>query len=139
VTWAGSAARGSGEINADSGTFAALPYSEPARVEQRPGQTNPEELLAAAHAGCFSMSLATELTRAKAPPELLEVSVTVVLDEDEGGDHRIVESPVRARARAAVEEDAFQRAVRDADEGCPLSNLIKGNAKVTIDAQLKED
>jgi lipoyl-dependent peroxiredoxin len=137
VRWQGSSARGSGQITSDTGAFAALPYNEPTRVGDPEGLTSPEELLAAAHAACFSMSLAAELTRAKAPPEHLEVTATVVLDEVEGRGHRIVESQLRARARADVDRQTFDRAVVEADEGCPFSNLIKASGRVTIDAELE--
>ena len=137
VVWEGSSARGSGSISASSsGAFAGLGYSEPTRVAEPSGQTSPEELLAAAHAGCFAMSLAAELTRAKAPPERLSVEATCVMDEVPGAGHRIVESVLSVRARAALGEDRFQQAVGAADDGCAFSQLIKASGKVTIDAKL---
>jgi lipoyl-dependent peroxiredoxin len=83
------------------------------------------------------MSLAAELTRAKAPPEELRVRAEVVIDEVESGDHRIVSSTLTARARAEIGEDAFRAAVRDADAGCPISALIRGTATVSVDATLE--
>ncbi|MBD0348471.1 MAG: OsmC family peroxiredoxin [Thermoleophilia bacterium] len=140
AVWHGSSARGSGVLSAgSSGAFGGLEYSEPSRIAAPDGQTSPEELLAAAHAACFSMSLAAELTRAKAPPERLSVRATTVLDEVPGAaGHRIVESIVTVRARAGVERGAFDEVVRAADEGCPFSNLIKASGTVTIDAKLDE-
>jgi lipoyl-dependent peroxiredoxin len=137
VVWQGSSARGTGEITADTGAFSALPYTEPARVGAPEGMTSPEELVAAAHAACFGMSLAAELTRAKAPPERLDVTSTIVMDEVEGKGHRIVESQLRVRAQADVDAATFERVVAEADEGCPLSNLVKGTARVTIEAELE--
>lgn len=139
VVWEGSSAKGRGAITAaSSGAFAGLPYSEPARIGSPDGETSPEELIAAAHAACFAMSLAAELTRAKAPPERLTVRAEVVIDEVESGDHRIVSSTLTARARAAVGEDAFSAAVEAADAGCPVSALIRGTATVSVDARLQE-
>ena len=71
--WEGNVARGAGHISAGSGAFAGLAYSLPTRIGQAEGKTSPEELLAAAHAGCFAMSLASELTTLGSPPEHLEV------------------------------------------------------------------
>jgi lipoyl-dependent peroxiredoxin len=138
VVWQGSSAKGRGAVTAaSSGSFAGLPYSEPSRIGDPDGETSPEELVAAAHAACFAMSLAAELTRAKAPPEELRVRAEVVIDEVGSGDHRIVSSTLTARARAQIGEDAFRAAVRDADAGCPISALIRGTATVSVDATLE--
>ena len=89
VNWDGNAARGTGTITAaDSGAFSELPYSLPSRIGKADGKTSPEELLAAAHGGCITMSLATELTQAGTPPGRLEVTCTIVMDEVEGRGHQ---------------------------------------------------
>jgi osmotically inducible protein OsmC len=139
VTWEGSSARGRGAITAaTSGAFAGLPYSEPARVASSPDETSPEELLAAAHAGCFAMSLASELTRGRTPPGRLTVRATVVLDEVEGAGHRIVASDLVARASVPeLDGDAFRNAVEAAEAGCPLSALVRASATMSVDAQLE--
>jgi osmotically inducible protein OsmC len=138
VIWQGSSAKGRGAVTAaSSAAFAGLPFSEPARIGDPDGQTSPEELIAGAHAACFAMSLAAELTRAKAPPERLTVRAEVVIDEVEGGNHRIVSSSLAARARAAIGQAAFDAAVVDADAGCPVSALIRGSATVSVDAALE--
>ena len=135
VTWNGNLARGEGFITAPSGAFADLPYSAASRVAQRVETTSPEELLAAAHAGCFAMSLAGELREQDAR---IAVTANVVLDEVEGQGHRIVESQLTVRARApGLAQEAFDEAVGAADEGCPFSRLIAAGAKVTIDARLE--
>jgi lipoyl-dependent peroxiredoxin len=139
VVWEGSSAKGRGAITAaSSGAFAGIAYSEPARIGNPDGETSPEELVAAAHAACFAMSLAAELTRAKAPPERLTVRAEVVIDEVEGGNHRIVSSGLTAQVRARIGEDAFDAAVAAADAGCPVSALIRGSATVSVDATLLE-
>src|SRR6476620_4568786 len=99
VTWEGNVARGSGAISGATGTFSGLPYSLAARIEKTDGKTSPEELLAAAHAACFAMSLAGELAGAGTPVEHLDVRATVTLDQVEDGSHRIVSSELHARAR----------------------------------------
>src|SRR3954454_573485 len=99
VTWEGNVARGSGAISAATGAFTALPYSLATRIEKPDGKTSPEELLAAAHAACFAMSLASGRSSAGTPPDRLEVQATVTLDQVEDGSHRIVSSELLARAR----------------------------------------
>src|SRR5438874_5382572 len=99
VTWEGNVARGSGTISAATGAFEALPFSLATRVENPDGKTSPEELLAAAHAACYAMSLASELSSSGTPPDHLDVRATVTLDEVEDGSHRIVASELLARAR----------------------------------------
>ena len=138
VTWDGNLARGSGGISAATGAFEGLPFSLASRVEQPAGKTSPEELLAAAHAACYSMSLAGELTSAGSPPEQLDVTATVTLDEVEGGSHRIVASDVVARARVpGIDEAALQGVAEVADRGCPFSALIKASGRVTVHATLE--
>jgi osmotically inducible protein OsmC len=139
VTWEGNVARGTGRISAQSGAFEGLEYSVATRVGQPEGKTSPEELLAAAHAGCLAMSLASELTRAGTPPERLSVSATCTLDEVEGGGHRIVAMELDARGRVAgVEAEAFEHAARAADNRCTFSHLVRASAAVTVNATLEE-
>src|SRR5581483_9146099 len=90
ITWEGNVARGAGTIDADTGAFSQLPFSLPTRIGQAEGKTSPEELLAAAHGGCVTMSLASELTSAGTPPGRLEVKTTIHMDEVEGQGHQIV-------------------------------------------------
>ena len=96
ITWEGNVARGVGTISGDTGAFEALPFSLPTRIGQAEGKTSPEELLAAAHGGCITMSLASELTQAGTPPGRLDVSCRIVMDEVEGQGHQIVASHVEA-------------------------------------------
>ena len=138
VTWDGNLARGSGGITAATGAFDGLPFSLASRVEQPARKTSPEELLAAAHAACYAMSLAGELTSAGSPSEHLDVTATVTLAEVEDGSHRIVASDVVARARVpGIDEAALQRVAEVADRGCPVSALIKASGRVTVHATLE--
>jgi lipoyl-dependent peroxiredoxin len=140
VTWEGNVARGSGTISAETGAFADLGYSLPTRIGAAEGKTSPEELLAASHAACYAMSLANELASTGTPVERLSVTATVTLDEVEGGSHRIVSSELHAHARGAgIERDALERAAHAADEGCPLSALIRASAEVTVNAEPEGD
>jgi osmotically inducible protein OsmC len=138
VTWEGNVARGSGEISAASGAFENLPYSLATRVEKPDGKTSPEELLAAAHAACYAMSLAGELARAGSAPDQLDVRAVVTLDQVEDGSHRIVASELLARARViGVDEAALQEAAEAANKGCTFSALIQASGTVTVSAQLE--
>ena len=139
VVWEGNLARGSGRISGGTGAFENLEYSNAVRIGKGDeGKTSPEELLAAAHAGCFATSLAGELTRAGSPPERLNVTVNIVMNEVPEKGHLIVESQLRARARVdGIDEENFRRVIEEADAGCPFSVLIKASAKVSIDAEME--
>ena len=139
AVWEGNLARGGGGLSAgSSGAFAALPFSLPARIGDVEGKTSPEELLAAAHAGCYAMGLAGELTGRGTPPERLEVTASVVIDEVEGKGHQIVSSAIEATAVVAgIGEDDFRDAAHVADEECPLATLIRGTGTVTLEARLE--
>jgi lipoyl-dependent peroxiredoxin len=126
LVWEGNVARGRGTITAGTGAFAGLEYSLPTRIGQPEGKTSPEELLAAAHGGCITMSLASELTQAGTPPGRLDVSCRIVMDEVEGHGHQIVASYVDAVVDAdGLHDDTLREALAKADEGCPFSQLLR--------------
>jgi osmotically inducible protein OsmC len=126
VSWEGNVARGEGLITGETGAFRELPFSLPTRIAATAGKTSPEELLAAAHAGCLTMSLATELTEAGTPPTRLDVTCTIVMDEVEGQGHQIVGSNVIVSAAVdGASDDTLNAALARADEGCPFSQLLK--------------
>jgi osmotically inducible protein OsmC len=138
VGWDGNLARGGGTIDADSGSFARLPYSLPSRVGEPGGKTSPEELLAAAHGGCITMSMAGELTAAGTPPGRLDTSCTIVMDEVEGQGHQIVGSRVEIVARVEGVDDAtLQTILARAHADCPFSRLLeRAGAEVSVSARL---
>jgi lipoyl-dependent peroxiredoxin len=134
VEWEGNVARGQGTITADTGAFSALPFTLPSRIGDPEGKTSPEELLAAATAGCFTMSLGSELVRDGTPPGRLEVHCRIVMDEvpDEG--HQIVGAELTVRADVeGSSDDALAAAFERADKGCPFSTLLrKAGATVSV-------
>jgi len=138
VEWEGNLARGIGAISAaSSGAFKALPYTLASRIGTPEGKTSPEELLAAAHGGCFTTSLAGELSKAGTPPERLDVRCVVTMDEIEGKGHQIVHSQIEARGTVPnCDESAFAQAAEAADAGCPFSALIRASATVAVTASL---
>jgi lipoyl-dependent peroxiredoxin len=126
VAWEGNVARGQGVISAGTGAFADLPFSLPTRIGQSEGKTSPEELLAAAHGGCLTMSLASELSQDGTPPRRLDVTTLIVMDEVEGEGHQIVASHVTVRADVdGADQAALDAALERADASCPFSALLK--------------
>jgi lipoyl-dependent peroxiredoxin len=137
AVWQGRSASGSGTIAGRSSGAFELAYSEPTRVGDPAGKTSPEELVAAAHAGCFAMSLAGELSKLRLEPRRLSVTATCVMDEVEGKGHLVVASELRVQADVpGLDEGVLHEAVERADSGCPISTLIRGSAAVSVSAEL---
>jgi len=137
VGWDGSLSRGDGVATAGAGAF-DLPIDLPSRIGDPSGTTSPEELLAAAHAGCYTMSLAGEIARAGGTVERLDVTCTITMDEVPGKGHLIVSSELDARGRAtAIDAAGFERAAQAADDGCSFSALIRASASVSVRAELE--
>jgi lipoyl-dependent peroxiredoxin len=137
VAWEGSLSRGSGVAKAGTGAF-ELPIDLPSRIADKPGKTSPEELLAAAHAGCYSTSIAGEIARAGGTVERLDVSCTVTLDEVGDKGHLIVSSELDVRARAeGIDAAGLERAAQAADAGCTFTSLIRASASVSVRAELE--
>ena len=132
--WQGDLKTGAGEISMASGTLSHVPYSFHSRFEQGKG-TNPEELLAAAHAGCFTMALSAQLGEAGLKATSLETSCTITLEQKDGG-FAITESHLELKAKVpGATAAAFEKATKAAETGCPVSKLF--NTKITLDAHLE--
>jgi osmotically inducible protein OsmC len=133
AVWRGTGRTGKGELSSDSGVLAGTPYSFKTRFESEKG-TNPEELIAAAHAGCFTMALAFQLERAGYSPTELATEAAVTL-EPEGQGFRISRSALTLRAKVPdLDAQSFERMAGDAEKNCPVSKLFK--AEITLDAKL---
>ena len=131
--WQGDLKSGSGAISTASGTLASTPYSFQTRFEEGKG-TNPEELLAAAHAGCFTMAVSSQLTNAGLKAESLETTCTITLEQKDGS-FAITESHLEMRAKIpGATAEAFEKATQAAKAGCPVSKLY--NTNITLDAKL---
>jgi len=132
--WQGDLKSGTGTISTASGTLASTPYSFHSRFEQGKG-TNPEELLAAAHAGCFTMAVSSQLTQAGLKAERLETTCTITLEQKDGS-FAITESHLELKAKIpGATQEAFDKATKAAETGCPVSKLY--NTKITLDAHLE--
>jgi lipoyl-dependent peroxiredoxin len=140
VTWTGDLAGGSGSVSAGtSQLFTDLPVSWSARTEAPAGQTSPEELLAAAHASCFSMALAGALAKGGTPPEHLHVSATVTFDKV-GDAWTVVSSQLDVVGVVpGLSEADFDSAAQNAKENCPVSRALAGNVELSVDATLEMD
>jgi lipoyl-dependent peroxiredoxin len=133
AVWKGSLKEGKGTISSDSGVLSNTPYSFTTRFENAKG-TNPEELIAAAHAGCFTMALSAQLGSAGITPESLETTASLSLDKLESG-WAITKIHLDVTARIpGADKAAFDKAAENAKAGCPVSKLLK--AEITMTARL---
>ena len=134
AVWKGELKDGKGIISTESGTLSNARYSFVTRFENGVG-TNPEELIAAAHAGCFSMALSAELGKAGLKPEKIETTATVTMEKLEQG-WTVTESFLQVTALVpGAQSPAFDKAARSAKAGCPISRLL--NAKILLEARLE--
>ena len=132
--WTGGLKDGKGTLTAPGGVLKNTPYSFHTRFESEPG-TNPEELIAAAHAGCFTMALSAQLGNAGMTAQALDTTASVTLEKtDAGFTITAVHLQVKAKIPGA-DKSKFDGAATNAKEGCPISRLL--NAKITMDAQLE--
>lgn len=134
AVWTGSGKDGAGKLSSGSGVLAETTYGFKSRFEDGPG-TNPEELIAAAHAGCFSMALAFGLQGAGFTPDEIRTEAAVSL-EPEGAGFKITRSALTLRARIpGIDEAKFRELAQAAEKNCPVSKVL--NAEITLDAQLE--
>ncbi len=134
AVWNGSLKEGKGRISTSSGVLKDTQYSFSTRFEEGAG-TNPEELIAAAHAGCFSMALSGQLTTAGHPPESVDTTATVSMEKtDAGFTVTAVHLDVTARV-PGIDQQGFETAANNAKAGCPISRLLK--AEITMTARLE--
>lgn len=138
TTWQGPLAEGSGTLELISSEAASLPVTWASRVEGPDGRTSPEELLAAAHASCYAMALAGALGRAGTPPGRLHVTAVVSLNPRPGGGVEVTASALEVRGVVpGLDAAGFQETADAAEKGCPISNAIRGNVTITVEATLE--
>jgi osmotically inducible protein OsmC len=133
AVWRGTGRDGDGDLTTDSGVLKESPYSFRTRFENQPG-TNPEELIAAAHAGCFTMALAFRLQAAGYTPTQLSTEAAVSLDQD-GAGFKITKSALNLKADVpGLDQATFDTLAKEAEETCPVSRVL--NAEITLTATL---
>lgn len=134
AVWRGTGRDGAGDLTTDSGVLSETPYSFKTRFQDEPG-TNPEELLAAAHAGCFTMALAFQLQTAGYTPTELSTQAAVSLDPD-GAGFRVTKSALTLTAEVpGLDKETFDKLAGEAEKNCPVSKVL--NAEITLSATLK--
>ena len=138
ATWSGDLLSGHGTVTAaTTHVFTDLPTKWASRIGEPAGVTSPEELLAAAHASCFSMACSNELAKAVTPPTRLSVSVAMTADKLEAG-WTVISSAITVRATVpGATEASFREAAEKANGGCPISRALKGNVELSVDATLE--
>jgi lipoyl-dependent peroxiredoxin len=135
--WSGDLLSGKGTVSAGtSGLFRDLPLSWSSRTESPEGRTSPEELLAAAHAACFSMAFSNGLAKNGTPATRLAVSSDVTFDKV-GDGWKVTKSELRVRGTVpGIDEKKFHELAEAAKDGCPISGALKGNVALSVDAKL---
>lgn len=133
--WSGSLSDGSGSVSTETQTLSETPYSFNSRFKGEGAGTNPEELLGAAHAGCYTMQLSHMLAEAGHPPRSADTTAKVHLDQAGGGFEIPKIELVLTADVPGIDEGEFQRIAKEASESCPLSKVLKA-AEITLDATL---
>ena len=137
ATWQGSLLEGSGTIDyVSSGAFTRLPVTWASRTEEHNGRTSPEELIAAAHASCFSMAFSSRLAKNDTPATRLSVKAVITFDKGDAG-WKIARSDITVRGDVpGIDQATFTALAEDARDNCPVSVALKGNVELAVDAQL---
>ena len=137
VVWEGDLMKGHGKVTAaTSGAFKDQPVTWASRTETPDGRTSPEELVAAAHASCFAMAFSAGLARGGTPGQKLEVTSTVTFDKTDAG-WRIKSSALEVRGWVkGLDAAGFEKAAQAAKDGCPISQALKGNVELSVQATL---
>lgn len=131
--WQGDLRGGNGELNSGSGVLSNIPFSFATRFENAKG-TNPEELIAAAHAGCYSMAFANYLSEQGHQPEEISTEATITLDN-----LAITQMHLVTTGRVSgLEEADFERLAQEAEQQCPVSNLLRGGLQISLEARLMQ-
>jgi osmotically inducible protein OsmC len=136
VVWEGNLARGNGKFTVGSGAMGETSVTWASRTERPDGKTSPEKLIAAAHGSCFAMALSNVLDQGGTPPERLEITATCTFDVD---NVKVSSVDLDVRGRVPdLDAEGFQNAVEQADKGCPVSNALRGNVDIRVNASLDE-
>jgi lipoyl-dependent peroxiredoxin len=135
--WEGNLFEGNGKVSLVSSGQGEFDVSWPARTEEPGGKTSPEELIAAAHASCFSMAFSNILAQNDTPPDRLEVAATANFIKTDAG-FRMTKMHLDVHGSVpGIDADTFEAKANDAKVGCPVSNALKGNVDITLTANLK--
>lgn len=136
TVWNGSLTDGSGKLDSGSGVL-STPVTWAARTGDAAGHTSPEELIAAAHAACYAMAFSHTLGNAGSPPEQLTVTSVVSLEPNPAGGFKVTKSDLTVVGKVpGLSDDKFKDIAKEAEAGCPISNALRGNVEITVNASL---
>jgi osmotically inducible protein OsmC len=137
VDWSGPIMEGKGEAKAGTGAF-RLPVTFPSRIGEPAGHTSPEELMAASHAACYAMALNATLGRKQASASRTLITATVTADKGDTG-IKLISSKLKVTAEGlkGIDKSQFADVAREAEKGCPISNAIRGNLQIDVEAEAK--
>lgn len=136
AVWEGDLKQGNGRLSSESGVLQEEAYTFSTRFENEPG-TNPEELIAAAHAACYSMAFANTLAKEGYPARAIKTAATCSLSPKEGGGFEITKMVLDVRGEVEdIDAATFEAISKKADQGCPVSNLLRSGLEVIVKAQL---
>lgn len=138
AVWEGDLLRGGGRLTTGTGVLNQQPVTWAARVERPDGKTSPEELIAAAHAACYSMALSNTLAKAGFPPKQLNVSAVCTLDDKPGGGVQITTMDLEVVGEVpGLDQQRFEDLARQGEQGCPVSNVLRHGLKINLKATLR--
>ncbi|WP_242046989.1 OsmC family protein [Fischerella sp. FACHB-380] len=136
AVWHGNLKSGKGDISASSGVLQNTPYSFATRFENSPG-TNPEELIAAAHAACYSMAFAFTLSEKGYQPESVQTQATCTIEPQQTGGFKITKMRLETQGKVSgIDAETFQQIAQEAEAGCPVSNALRGGVEIELDVTL---
>lgn len=137
AVWNGTLVEGNGSFSLESGVLADSPLTWAARTGAGSGKTSPEELIAAAHASCYAMAFSHMLANAGTPAERLDVSSSVGFGPNPGGGMKVTHSHLTVKGKVAgLDQSAFAEAAKTAEQACPVSNALRNNIEITVEATL---
>ena len=137
ATWQGDLESGRGTVRPGSSAFGELPVDWQARTEGSQTETSPEELIAAAHASCFAMAFSNTLAQAGHTPESVEVNASVTFTPVPAGGYKVESSTLSVTGRVpGLTQEQFTDFAKQGDQGCPVSNALRGNVAITVEARL---
>lgn len=135
VVWQGDLIHGSGDLSSGTGAFGPLPVTWASRTERPDGKTSPEELMAAAQAACYAMALSHTLAQQGTPPERLDVSAACTFDFGAG---KITTMEITVKGKVpGLDAQGFKQAAAAGEQGCPVSNALRGNVQISVNAELE--
>ena len=138
TAWDGDLASGSGMVEFNSGGIVNSPVTWASRTESANGKTSPEELIAAAHSSCYAMAFSHTLTGAGHKPEHLFVTSTVDFGPKDGGRFEVKSSTLDVRGKVpGIDQATFEELAKQGEQGCPISNALRGNIDITVNATLE--